>query len=368
MSETTALQAAARFGLADPVAPPPVLTIADSGRWQMITRIDRMGGLLSSAIEAGHVVADDEASDRVADIWHQQLIASVVVEALVVRTAEVLDEAGVTWRLTKGAAVAHLDYPDPALRPFGDADVLVHPADWASAVHALVESGCRRQRPELGPGWDDRFGKGATLNSPEGLEIDLHRRFAIGRFGVRSRMDDLYGVGDSIELAGRSIPTLDGPGRLLHSCHHAALGGFRHYRAHRDVAQQLLVTEVDWRATVEIASAWRVKAVVARAITDTWQVLGLDVEHPAHAWAASTRISRPDRWALDVFAAEKPFRQQALTAVGAMPCNEAPAYLWPFAKRPGVARRFARVQFLGTSRQRRQTGAAGDPRPPRSPR
>jgi hypothetical protein len=239
--------------------------------------------------------------------------------------------------------VAHLDYPDPALRPFGDADVLVHPDDWTAAVDALIRAGCRRQRPEVEPGWDNRFGKGATLNSPEGLEIDLHRRFAIGRFGVRSHMEDLYEASESITLAGRRIPTLDGPGRLLHSCHHAALGGFRHYRAHRDVAQQLLVTEVDWRRAVDIASAWRVQAVVARAITDTWRVLGLEIEHPAHTWAASIRISRPDRRALDVFAAEKPFRQQALTAVGAMRPWEVLAYLGPLAARPGAVSRLKHI-------------------------
>jgi hypothetical protein len=308
----------------------------------MITRIDRLGGLLSNAIEAGDVVADDEVAERVAEIWHQQLIASVVVEALVVRTAEVLDEAGVIWRLTKGAAVAHLDYPDPSLRPFGDADVLVHPAHWATALDALARAGCRRQRPEVEPGWDNRFGKGATLSSPEGLEIDLHRRFAIGRFGVRSHMEDLYDVGDSIVLAGRRIPTLDGPGRLLHSCHHAALGGFRHYRAHRDVAQQLLITEVDWHAAADIASAWKDQAVVARAITDTWQVLGLEIDHPAHAWASSVRVSRLDQWALDVFAAEKPFRRQALTAVGAVAWSDVADYLSPLVSRPGALRRVTR--------------------------
>jgi hypothetical protein len=305
----------------------------------MIATIDRLGGLLSTAIDAGAIDADDEAAEIVTDIWYQQLLASVVVEALVVRTARVLDDAGVTWRLTKGAAVAHLDYPDPALRPFGDADVLVHPDHWQRAVDALVDAGCRRQRPEVHPGWDNRFGKGATLNSPEGLEIDLHRRFAIGRFGVRSHMDDLYAAGDSIELAGRRIPTLDGAGRLLHSCHHAALGGFRHYRAHRDVAQQLLVTGVHWQAAVDIATAWRVEAVVARAITDTWRVLGLGLEHPAHTWASSMRISRADRWALDVFAAEKPFREQALTAIGALAWRDVADYLRPLAGRQGARRR-----------------------------
>lgn len=341
-TDVAALTAAAQFGLVQHQGPVATLTNDGERRWQTIARIDRLGGLLQSAIAAGHVMADDTVAGQVAEIWHTQLAASVLVEAQVVRMARVLDDAGVTWRLTKGAAVAHLDYPDATLRTFGDADVLVHPSDWRLATDALLAAGCRRQVPEVEPGWDARFGKGATFDTPERLEIDLHRRFAVGRFGVLSRMGDLYNGGEAIDLAGRRIPALDGPGRLLHSCHHAALGGFRHYRAHRDVAQQLLVTDVDWRRAVAIARSWRVEAVVVRAITDTWQVLDLDVDHPARDWAVSTRMSWADRRALDVFAAEKPFRQQALTAVGALPWREVPAYLGPLAERRGALHRLTR--------------------------
>jgi hypothetical protein len=81
---------------------------------------------------------------------------------------------------------------------------------------------------------------------------------------------------------------------------------------------------------------------VARAITDTWRVLGLGLEHPAHTWASSVRVGPLDRRALDVFAAEKPFRQQALTAIGAMPWRDLPAYLGPLASRTGAMRRVTR--------------------------
>lgn len=339
MAEQTALKVAARTGLVPPTGLPVLLDDRHAPSWQGIARQDRLGGLLSTALTEGSLVADESTANLVADIWHKQLIASVVVEALVLRTADVLAAANVTWRLTKGAAVAHLDYPDPSLRPFGDADILIHPDDWDVAVEALIEAGCRRSAPELDLHWDSRFGKGATLNAPGGLEIDLHRRFAIGRFGVRSRMAELYDAGESITLAGRQVPTLDGAGRLLHSCHHAALGGYRHYRAHRDVAQQLLVTAVDWQSAVETAARWRVAAVVARAIIEAWQVLGLTVHHPAVDWARATAIPLADRWALDVFAEERPFRNQALTVVGAMSWRDLPAYLRPLAARPGSLRR-----------------------------
>lgn len=106
--------------------------------------------------------------------------------------------------------------------------------------------------------------------------------------------------------------------------------------------QQLLVTNVDWREAVDIAQAWRVGAVVARAITDAWRVLGLTIDHPAHDWATPARVSWADGRALDVFAAERPFRDQALTAVGAMPWRDIPAYLRPLAGRPGALRRVTR--------------------------
>jgi hypothetical protein len=286
-------------------------------------------------VQAGsiEVSADDNAAIR--KIWHDQLVASVIVEALAVRTAALLDAAGIAWRLTKGPALAHLDYPDPALRTFGDVDVVVHPDSWRAAVQALANAGWHRELPELGPGFDDRFGKGATITTPEGLEVDLHRRLAIGRFGVRLPTEELFEDAATVRLAGRDLPALGGPDRLLHACYHAALGGFRHLRAHRDIAQLLLATSVDWHRTVDIARRHRVDAVVARAILDAWAALRLELDHPALRWAAEHRIGRADGRALAVFAAERPFREQALTAVPVLVGRGATAYLLALAGQPG---------------------------------
>ena len=259
----------------------------------------------------------------------------MTVEALAVRAARTLDAAGVTWRLTKGPALAHLDYPDPALRPFGDVDVVVHPASWVPALDALVAAGGRREAAELAPGFDARFGKGATITTAEELEVDLHRRLAIGRFGVRLPTEALFTDVEIVTLGGRAVPALDGSSRLLHACYHAALGGFRHLRAHRDVAQLLLVTGVDWRSTVAVAERFRVAAVVARAIDDAWKALDLAVAHPAHAWARATPIGRADAKALAVFAAERPFHDQAVTAVPVLVGRGAAAYAWALARQPG---------------------------------
>jgi hypothetical protein len=343
--EHPALVAAARWGLARPRGV-PVITADDLPRVAAVAGTDRLGGLLFQAVMDGSIHASASAVDTIRRIWNDQLLSSVLVEAQVLRTAEVLEQAGVGWRLTKGAALAHLDYADPALRPFGDVDIIVRRRDWDAALAAFSASGWRRLRPELRAGYDRRFGKGATLKTPEGLEVDAHLRFAVGRFGIRSRMEDLFSSADSIVLAGQDVSTLDAVGRFLHACHHAALGGNRHLRAYRDVAQLLLVTHADWARAVEIAKSWRVEAVLGHAITETWAALDLEDAHPALDWAAALRISRRDRRALSVFAEERPFRDQALTTVTALPPWQIPGYLASVHSK-GVAKRF----FSGRRRQ-----------------
>ena len=52
-----------------------------------------------------------------------------------------LRRSGLDHRALKGAAVAHLDYPDPALRSFIDVDLLVRAEEWDDAIQVLREAG-----------------------------------------------------------------------------------------------------------------------------------------------------------------------------------------------------------------------------------
>ena len=112
--------------------------------------------------------------------------------------------------------IVHLDYPDVNLRLFGDVDVtVVHPRSWDATLAALEGAGFRREQPELASGFDQRFGKGATLSTPDELEVDLHRRLAIGRFGLLLPTEELFVGGDSFTLGGRVLPALDPPRNCL---------------------------------------------------------------------------------------------------------------------------------------------------------
>lgn len=312
----------------------------DAGEVLARSRFDRTTGFLAAALLDGTVEASNDTVEAAAAEWQRSLRGVVLVEAFAVRTASVLEDADVRWRLTKGAALAHLDYSDRiAERTFGDVDLVIHPDDWTPALQALDAAGLRRVAPELRPGYDLRFGKGATLIDEREWEIDLHLRFAIGRFGVRSRMAELFERGDQIELASRAIPVLAGPDRLLHACHHLVLGGFSALRVARDVAQLVLVSDVDWEAAVATAERWRVDAVVASGIVQAWERLDLEIDHPAHRWAAGHPIGVGDARAIAVFTDERPFLSRALTAIPALAWHRIPGYLWALAVPSRTARR-----------------------------
>lgn len=354
------LVSAARHGLA------PAADLPDPNRSYVdhdlaaVARFDGLSGFLAAALSDGSVVGDDGAMSEVQQDWLRAAVGSAQVEALAVRTARVFDAAGVRWRLTKGAALAHLDYAGQlSERTFGDMDVVVHPADWNTAQMALTRSGYRRVSPELRPGYDIRFGKGATIEDPLGLEVDLHLRFAVGRFGLLARPHELFGRSDQIVLAGQVIPTLAGPDRLLHACHHLVLGGFSGLRAARDVAQLLLVSRVDWVHCVHTATAWGVEAVVGRGVTLAWERLRLEVDHPAIRWARGHRITSAERRALRVFEEERPFREQALTALPVLPVSLLPAYVAALAVPLPGARRSGRVSRLSHLVSRARALVAG---------
>jgi hypothetical protein len=353
-----ALMYAVRRGLpdhdmtADYGVPEISISGEDGGEVLARARFDRTIGFLASALIDGTLEASDDTVQTAASDWHRSLLGVVLVEAFAVRTAAALDDAGVRWRLTKGAALAHLDYREQlAERTFGDVDLMIHPDDWAAALDALYGAGLRRHAPELRPGYDRRFGKGATLIDERAWEIDLHLRFAIGRFGLRARMEELFERGDEIELAGRVIPVLAGPDRLLHACHHLVLGGFSALRVARDVAQLVLVSEVDWEASVTTAERWRVDAVVASGIVQAWERLELEIDHPAHRWAVGHPITGGDARAIAIFTAERSFRSQALTAVPALAWHRVPGYLWALGVPSRTSRRERGRTLVGQFRR-----------------
>ncbi|MEU0510286.1 nucleotidyltransferase family protein [Amycolatopsis sp. NPDC006125] len=290
-------------------------------------RKHRMTGLLTAAITAGAFPATGEQAREVKSAHATNQMRVLVLEHELLRILDLLDGAGIEARVLKGTAVAHLDYPDPALRSFNDLDVMVRAADIDRTVAVLGTAGFRRTLAEPRPGFDRRFDKGMTLRPPAGYELDLHRTFVLGPWGRRVDLDAVWDTGQEFAIGGRAVRALSPPNRFLHACYHAALGDWPlRLGSLRDVAEMLRV--VDPGPVLALAGSWGAEAVVAAAVADTVRLLGIKVPGPLARWAVAYVPSpRDESWLGLHTTPDKTFAAQAVATLRVLPWRDKPAYL-----------------------------------------
>ncbi len=279
----------------------------------------RLAGLLAATVEAGALAVTDGQSADVVEAHQDAMALALRLEQLLLDTVGAFAADRIDCRVLKGPAAAHLDYPDPAMRAFGDIDVLVPGAAWATAVGLLSRS-CSRDWPELRVGFDEHFGKAATFRTASALEIDLHRTFVDGRFGLTVVFDDLFATGQTVRLAGEEVQALAPVERFLSACFHAAIGApAPKLTSIRDVAQMLLSGRLDIDQVLRRAHAWQAEAVLARAVALTGATLGL-APTGLSDWAERYRPTASDQRALRAYVSDRAsWTAQALAGVRVVP-------------------------------------------------
>ena len=198
----TGLRGIARAVAAERVTGPALAALADGAA------IEVPDGIVGE-LEAHHL-----------DHIHQSLMA----EADMVAIGEVLASAGVDFRVLKGCAAAHLDYPDPALRTTSDVDLLVQTGQYSAALAALgPHVDWSASPPEFRPGWTARYGKAHTLRIGNGW-LDLHQRLWPGYWGFAFDPAPLFTrPGESFTVAGETFQGLARGDRMMMALTHAAM-------------------------------------------------------------------------------------------------------------------------------------------------
>ncbi len=281
---------------------------------------ERLSPLASYAIEQGSLSASDSQRLEIFADHKSSMSLALVLERRLLEVYSKMTLAGIDARVLKGPAVAHLDYPDPSFRAFGDIDLLVPAGSFETASQILSSAGARRRFPEVSKGFDSRFGKGACFTYPDGLQVDLHRTISAGPFGLSVDLDALFAGGDEFEIRSVKVRTISRQHRFMHACFHAALGDVSpRLVALRDVAQMLIVNEVDLEQSISIAKEWRAEVVLARAISLTWSRLELPASGPL-VWANSYLPSRYEARAMRAYTSEnRSYATQVAAGVSAVP-------------------------------------------------
>jgi hypothetical protein len=336
----------ARVGLAEKEAEAEALTLPVDEGWDVLwgeVRNERAVPLLAASVRRGSVRCSHRQEDLIRAAHEESMRTCVRLERVALEEIDRLQRGGVECLLLKGAASAHLDYADPALRSFGDVDLLVPSSHYDRAVSILRAGGAHRRSDEARPGFDRRFGKGVCMIRRDGVQVDLHRTFASGPFAMTVDADALFSSRDAVILGDTSVPTLDVDHRFLHACFHAALGDFPpRLTSLREVAQLLLGGRVDLARVRTVADRWRAGVVVASAITASWTTLRLP-RSTSVDWAFEYVPSRFERRALAAYIGDRrSYGRQMIAAIPAVRGWRARAVLVSsllFADRSYVERR-----------------------------
>jgi hypothetical protein len=274
----------------------------DQASWASLFRAvtaQRLAGFLQAAVEDGELPVTAEQAEQVAELHVRWCASALRLEHLLLQLAQTLESEGLEMVVLKGSAVAHLVYPDAAWRSFGDIDLLLRSEDFDRSIEVLSRSGYVRQTAQARPGFERRFGKGATLEGAGGEELDLHRNLVFGTFGFLIDLDELFRSAVSFELGDRTLRALGAETRLLHACYHTALGDPRpRFSSIRDVAQMLATGDHDPERVLALAHQWRAEAVVARAVDLCRTHLGVEVGGPIVDGVAGYVPTRRERRAI----------------------------------------------------------------------
>lgn len=249
------LALAARPALDDAACERIARAFGDVADWEaLITRAEAHGlaPLLRAHLRAAGVRLPAGAASMLLGLAAYHRRRAAAHEGALGDVIDAFARVGIEPLILKGAALARLIYPEPALRPMGDVDLLVAPEDVDRAWQALLALGFEpSQRP---PGRAPEKHRVATRKEA-GITVSVELHFSLlaperGRLDPRAVWSSLVATALPFEIAGRSARTL-GPTRLLwHLC--------RHLRGHADVFTPLRLV---WMADV-IALADRFAAEI----------------------------------------------------------------------------------------------------------
>jgi hypothetical protein len=295
---------------------------------------ERLTGLAVLAAEQGTLQLPAADLNDLFERHEDQLALDLRLEQVLAEVAGTLESARIPYRALKGPVLAHTSYPDPALRSFGDIDVLVPTSSFDMTIELLRPLEFHRRFLEPRAGFDSRFSKGACLEGANGLEVDLHRTLAPGPYGTLLARSDLFSrPAQRFVLGAQSVDGLDRETAFVHACFHAALGDDPpRLVALRDIAE-LFKRGFDERVVVDVIDSTGCVAVLQRAFWLLRAELGVPVTGDLADWVDRCGLSRLDRVALRTYAGPgRSYARQAVVSLWVMPSmRERFAYVFALA-------------------------------------
>lgn len=176
-----------------------------------------MGPLLYHALTAAEVAPPVEVKRALQGLYLRSRYANEVRFDVLQGVLAALDGAGIPAVVLKGAALAHLVYADPALRPMGDVDLWVDVAQRIEAQRLLASLGFEAPLPADGvPTCEHHLPQAVRNVAGVTLRIEVHHALLDQALHLTPQDLPLR----ECEIAGQGAAVLAPTEMLWHLCQH----------------------------------------------------------------------------------------------------------------------------------------------------
>jgi hypothetical protein len=242
-----------------------------------LARTHRLVPLIAAALRRGHTCVPREVADAIWDEARRMTVGGLMIEHTLRQLIATLSASAVEVLVLKGPVLAYGLYPRPALRPYGDIDLLCRPQDYGRLAQILKSAAyvgddkamtLGRKRTEI-EGHDER-----TFLSPiSNVRVEVHT--SLLEYGLVERhYDDFWREAVSVKVAGIGLRALAPEHQILHLVTHAHRHSYEQWIMLLDL--DLLIrrhlTSLDWRSIMGVARDEGVGPVL-RHVVDLLHVL-----------------------------------------------------------------------------------------------
>lgn len=178
------------------------------------------------------------------------------------RVLKAFNEAGIEVIVLKGAALAQTVYPDIALRPMGDVDLLIRERDSNRIRKLLYVRGYELQTIAR---YSKDYIRGYTFHLPalrqriQGFNLDLHWDFVVKPSTID--IDDIWKSATTKKVANITIFQMFLEDLLLYLCWHSSKHLFARLIWLCDISQIIRVYggRINWKSLIEKTKRWGIR-------------------------------------------------------------------------------------------------------------
>ena len=275
-----------------------LLKSVDWARLLVLAEEHGVEGLLAASLrELEGALVPPEIKQKIADRKRAQTFFTLRLNAELFRLLEQFRSNGIDAVVVKGPVLAVQAYGDPAMRRYGDLDLLVRQRDIRRATELMSAAGFAPAVPLSAIDAGKIPGQYLFSKPDSKLIIELHNDFTLRYFPRRLPLEEFFARQVRVRVDGQEVPALPVEDELVLICIHGAKHFWERLMWIADVAALVSrQTGMDWQRVADSASAVNAERMLHTGLRLASDLLRMQlpgkVQAAVHADATAARLAK----------------------------------------------------------------------------